>query len=289
MHVVPQGYLEGFAACAPDRREPAIWRFERSSGQTKLLGIRDAEVRNDIYLVFGEDGSADTVIEDQVLVGVEGGFCASRQLLQDRSKMSDSQWMALAWFVAVQLLRTPRAFDLVRRELAAHGVSCDADGPPKIMIIMVRHFVRWLCRMQWLIGYNESDLPFVTGDNPVSLWREREQGFELGVGFRDPDLRVTCPFGSTLSFLAVHTEDSLRAVVTDPMEADPPSGCFRLRITGGPLPTSEIKKLNLVTVGNANAYVYADHNDNRLQRFLQSKFFGMPPQGFSGEASVLSG
>jgi len=62
MHTVPHGYLQAFAVPDTKRRMPAVWRFDRISGEGKLVGVRDAEVVRDIYTIFGDDGAPDTVM-----------------------------------------------------------------------------------------------------------------------------------------------------------------------------------------------------------------------------------
>ena len=86
MHAVAESYLEAFDAHVPDRRKPAVWRFDRVSGEAKLVGVRDAEVAQRTYTpLFGADGAPDTGIEDPILCDIEGAFCTARNLLRDRS------------------------------------------------------------------------------------------------------------------------------------------------------------------------------------------------------------
>ena len=146
MHTVPASYLEAFAASVPMRREPCIWRYERSTGETKLLAISNVEVAKHIYAVVGDGGERDTTIEDRLLGSIDGEFCTVRDLLRTRRQLTQSQWQSLAWFVTIQLLRTPRAFQLLRDELPAHNVTCEADQPQKLMVLMIDDFVRWLLR-----------------------------------------------------------------------------------------------------------------------------------------------
>ena len=49
---------------SPTRRTSGVWRFDRVTGESKLLGVGDAEVAKDIYTVFNDDGTADTGIEE---------------------------------------------------------------------------------------------------------------------------------------------------------------------------------------------------------------------------------
>jgi hypothetical protein len=53
----------------------------RISGESKLVGVGDAEVTRDIYTVFSADGLPDTIIEDDILCGIEGAFCSARHEL----------------------------------------------------------------------------------------------------------------------------------------------------------------------------------------------------------------
>jgi len=162
MHTVPVGYLEAFDAKAPGRRDPAVWRFDRVSGAARLVGIKDAEVVNDIYTVVGDDGARDTVIEEEILQNVDGAFCAARDALVARRPLEEGQWYDLAWFIAFQLERTPMMFRMLREELSEHGMPADVDTPQKVMVLTVRRLLRWLHRMDWLLCYNESDFPLLT-------------------------------------------------------------------------------------------------------------------------------
>jgi hypothetical protein len=39
MHTVPESYFEAFAVREPGRRTSRVWRFDRVSGESKLLGV----------------------------------------------------------------------------------------------------------------------------------------------------------------------------------------------------------------------------------------------------------
>src|ERR1035438_7036074 len=122
MHTVPEGYFEAFAVQEPTRRTSGVWRFDRISGESKILGVSDAEVAKDIYTVFNEEGSPDTGIEE-ILCGLEGAFCSARTALLDRGPLSKENWTGLFRFIAAQLLRTPRFFQLMRDGLDADGTA----------------------------------------------------------------------------------------------------------------------------------------------------------------------
>ena len=128
MHTVPEGYFEAFAVRGQTRRTSGVWRFDRTNGQAKLLGVRDVEVVNGIYTIFSDDGAPDTGIEDELLCGLEGAFCSARKALLEGMPLSKENWSGLARFVAAQLLRTPRFFQLVRDELDAAGTAYEPDA-----------------------------------------------------------------------------------------------------------------------------------------------------------------
>jgi hypothetical protein len=58
MHTVPEGYFEAFAVSEQERRTSHVWRFDRYTGESKLLGVGDTEVAKDIYAVF--NGTEET-------------------------------------------------------------------------------------------------------------------------------------------------------------------------------------------------------------------------------------
>jgi hypothetical protein len=104
MHTVPEGYFEAFAVQDPTRRTSGVWRFDRISGESKVLGIGDAEVVRDIYTVFDDEGAPDTGIEDELLCGLEGDFCRARTALLERLPLSKENWSGLARFTSVSLI-----------------------------------------------------------------------------------------------------------------------------------------------------------------------------------------
>jgi hypothetical protein len=202
MHTVPEGYFEAFAVQEPARRKAGVWRFDRLTGDSKLLGISDAEVAKDIYTVFGDDGEPDTGIEDRILCGLEGHFCTARNLLLDRQPLSKENWSGLFRFIAAQLLRTPRFFQLVRDGLAADGTEYKEDTLPRVMLLLIERWIPRLARMNGMLAYNETGTPLLTCDNPAVAWKKSGNGFICGVDQYDPELVVSCPISPALMFVA---------------------------------------------------------------------------------------
>jgi hypothetical protein len=93
MHTVPQSYFEAFAVDNPTRRRtPGVWRFDRLSGEAKIVGVRDSEVVKDIYTVY-IDGAPDVGIE-KLLCGIENAFSRARKFVLE--KQFDSRPMAIS-------------------------------------------------------------------------------------------------------------------------------------------------------------------------------------------------
>jgi hypothetical protein len=279
MHTVPEGYFEAFAVREATRRTAGVWRFDRISGEHKVLGVRDAEVVNDIYTVIRDDGTRDIGIEAELFCGIEGEFCSARKALLERIPLSKEHWITLARFIAAQLLRTPRFLQLMRDDLDADGIPYDRDMPQRVMLLLIERWIRRVARMRGMIVYNETGLPLLTSDNPAVRWKKNSDSFICGVDQFDPDLVVSCPLAPDLLFIAYQTPDSLRAVHEERHDigrSDRQAETFRTHVDTGTLPAREVKRLNQICVNNAHRYVYASYSDKTLIRFLQNRFFGAP-------------
>src|SRR5438309_7017596 len=118
MHTVPASYLEPWGV-TQDRKTPAVWRYSRTDQAPVLMAISNAAVWKDIYAFQDESGQRNTAIED-TLSGVEGAYCEARASLIRQSALGIDQRLAVARFVAFQLIRTPRSLQLQQDEFAHH-------------------------------------------------------------------------------------------------------------------------------------------------------------------------
>jgi Protein of unknown function (DUF4238) len=275
MHTVPESYLEAFANPRSVRRTPALWRFDRISGEVKQVGIGDMSVVRDIYTVTGEDGVPDAGIED-ILCRTEGAFCSIRDLVRSRATPTGKDWAGLARFVAAQLLRTPRSLQFMRDLLDENGTVYEPDAPQRVMLTLTNLAARRLGRMRGLIAYNDTTFQFLTSDNPVAAWRKTDNGYECGVDLRVPGVVVSCPLAPDVMFTAHQTAESLRATIKQEVHGERTEN-YNVKVTLGSLPPSEVKRMNSICVSNTHRYVYAGYNDEILRRFLAHRFFGQPP------------
>lgn len=240
-----------------------------------MIGANDAAVVRDIYAIVGEDGSRDTAIEDLLLKGVDGAFCGVRELLVAHQEVRYWQWRDLSRFLALQIARTPRQFQSIRDEYASFGVNADQNDPQKAMVLAAPRLENWICWMEWAICRNESDFPFLTSDNPVVFWVDRGKGAEGGVGFAEPALQIFFPVSPRLCFTARHSQTSCSAALADPANREASFlQEFDLNIVEGKLDATQVKRANLLMVGNADKCVYSNSNDEALGRFLKRRFIG---------------
>jgi len=284
MHTVAKSYFEAFAVDDPARRETAgVWRFDRLSGKSKIIGVNDSEVVNDIYTVYDENGTPDAGIET-ILCKIEGAFGDARRALLDRGTLvhkeiplTKEQWTGIATFIAAQLLRTPRFFQMMRDYLTAGRLPCECDSPQRVMLTLIDRWIPRLVRMHGLLVYTETDLPLLTSDNPAVTWKKNGNGFICGVNQRDPELVISCPLAPELLYVAYQTQESLNAVHAERYDiprAERKSEMFRSNLTLGSIPEREVKRLNHLCLLNAHEHVYANYCDKALLRLLQSRFWG---------------
>lgn len=282
MHTVAESYFAAFAVDDSTRRTKGIWRFNRSSATPKLIGISDSEVHKDIYTVYDDDGGPDTGIES-ILCKLESAFVDARRALLNKANIQDQRvtlskehWSGLAKFVAAQLLRTPRFFGMMRTYLAANHLTCEADTPQRIMLILIERWITRLVRMGGMLVYTETSLPLLTSDNPAVMWKKHGDGFICGVDQYDPELVVSCPLAPTLLYVAYQTEASLKAVHAErhdlPRDQRQPE-LFKSHFDFGSTPEWEVKRQNQLCLQNAHQNVYANYCDQPLQRFLHNRFF----------------
>jgi Protein of unknown function (DUF4238) len=141
MHTVPASYLEPWGV-TQDRRTPAVWRYSRTDQAPILMAISNAAVWKDIYAFQDEAGERNTAIED-TLSGIEGAYCAARAFLVRQSPLGIDKRLAVARFIAFQLIRTPRSLQLHRDEFAHHmkdEVLSVAADPHRFHSAMRKHY-----------------------------------------------------------------------------------------------------------------------------------------------------
>jgi hypothetical protein len=258
MHTVPAGYLRAFADKVARRRNPHIWQAGRETAQTKLISVRDASICKDIYTLRHDGGESDTTIETELLgSAVDESFPAVVQMLGSGKNPSYWQWRHISRFMAFQLARTPRMFQIIRDEGRRLGIDVGPNDPQLMMARQAPFNEKWICGMTWTLCWNRSSLPLLTSDNPVVMWADRGGGAELGVGFRDATLEILFPLTPSLCLMLEHTVASHKLVVDDVPESTPEfSAHYPLRIHTGWLDIDQAARVNQITVSNAERYVY---------------------------------
>jgi Protein of unknown function (DUF4238) len=285
MHTVPAAYLRAFADGSAPRRNPHLWRFDRETAQAKLISIQDASVSRDIYTLRTEDGKADTTIETVLSSAVEDSFPPVVRLIAAGGRPRYWQWRHLSRFMAFQLARTPRMFQVFRDEGSRRGIPIGQNDPQLAMVHQAPFLEKWLCGMKWVLCWNQSTLPLLTSDNPVVMWADRGEGSELGVGFQEPELGILFPLTPEVCLRAEQTPASLKAVLDDHLDSKPQfTDFYPLSIDTGWLGIDQAATMNQLTVSNAERYVYANSDDENVRLFLRDLFFGLrgPVRRFDG-------
>jgi hypothetical protein len=211
--------------------------IERSWSQRGTLGRG--------YTLRSEDGKADTTIETELLPKVEDSFPTVVQLLSSSGMPTYWQWRVISRFMAFQLARTPRIFQIIRDVGSQQGLDVGPNRPQLLMVRQAPFLEKWLSGMSWRVCTNRSTLPLLTSDNPVVMWADRGEGAELGVGFQEPALSILFPLTPKIRLTGVQTEDSLKAVFDDGPESKPEfSKSYPLRIDRGWFGMDHAVKLN---------------------------------------------
>ena len=276
MHTVPEGYLRAFADRSARYQTPHVWRFERTAPEARLLGIRDISVSRKIYMLWSENAQPSTFIEKELLADtIESGFPELVASLNSDKWPSGWGWRRLSRFMAFQLVRTERAFQFLRDAGAAQDMEIDRNAPQLAMAYIAPKIENWICQLSWLVLRNNTEFPILTSDNPVTTWADIGDGFEVGVGFRDPGLRLLFPLSPKICIACIQTPASLKAISADTAESDG-SFCneYELSVGAGTLTFNALLKHNQVTLANAERYAYSDHKSENLQLFMADWFVG---------------
>ena len=158
---------------------------------------------------------------------------------------------ALSRFIAAQLLRTPRFFQLMVDGLRSEGVAYNRDTPQRVMLALINFWIPRLTRMDAQLAYTEADAPpLLTSDNPAVMWKRTRDSFICGgVDQYDPQLVISCPLAPNLLFVTYQTPRSLEAVHAerhDIARGDKPPETFTTHVGTGGLPKHEAALINQV-------------------------------------------
>jgi hypothetical protein len=270
MHSVAAGYLRAFADPSPEHRSPRVWRFESGDAYPKPIGVLDASVQRGLYALRDEAGKVDTTIETQLFQIDEESLPEVIRLLESGDRPSYEQWQGLIRYMAFQLVRTPRMFQIYKNEVGRRGIELGRHDLPLAPIFQGPILHEWLCAMTWTLSGNHSALPLLTSDNPVARWVEKEDTLDFLAGFAEPGLHILFPLNPRMCLLGIHNDASLKAVrdhefQTQPRFSDPdPPPVFR-----GALNKSQATELNRVTILHSERYTYASSDQEEVRLLVQ--------------------
>ena len=111
-HFVPQLLLRGFSH--PHQGKPHVFQMDTGSRRAPTrVGIRSAAVRAGLYAAPGDDGKPSNRNEGYLALIESFAGPAVRHLLDAPETLSAGERMTIAFFVALQTMRTPAAAEQV--------------------------------------------------------------------------------------------------------------------------------------------------------------------------------
>jgi len=177
-HVVPRGYLRGFAD------DDGMLRRE---GTVNLVPVAHAAVVKNAYVVTLKDGTVTDAVE-RSLSTLETKVLPMLRELPDHWPLARPDRVQVAEYLAVQMSRTP---DSLRRHgrlvaKAVHGTPHEADAGldslrMRAMYAIKDHTMTLLTAMQWtLVEFKAAQLS--TSDHPVAIFplNQAELSNDLG-------------------------------------------------------------------------------------------------------------
>jgi Protein of unknown function (DUF4238) len=235
-HYVPQSYLKRFA----DHRDrlSVFDKFTRKSFQTHVKNIASEthfyDFHQDIQKDFqnqvasrGErDIDAETVAKagdpqlvEHELAAIEADFCAFLddvlRMIDQQNRIAHEQKRTMAYFMAIQLLRTPEfRRTLIELEEATFTWALQktqAEDEDELYIEFNEKYaslehaqmlfspniqnaiVQALSNHIWVVGINETSSPFYTSDTPIVRRAHRKDPFVSYAGLASPGIEIMFP------------------------------------------------------------------------------------------------
>jgi len=190
-HYVPQFYLRRFA----DARG-RIWVWDKLKDSIFSTNPKNVAAESDFYTMreLGNAGHDPYTMEKQ-LSGIEAdvSLVTTQWLdwfadleLGERIEIPKTNREIVALFIAVQYLRTADTRDI----LSALGKVAPADSEERTRLhttllwdLEIVHRIRdRIQKLTWIFGGNETEMPFITSDNPVAFKTpDNKQWFRMGI------------------------------------------------------------------------------------------------------------
>jgi hypothetical protein len=193
-------------------------------------------------------------------------------------QMLEEQIKQLVHFIAKRKLRdAPFDASLISTLLNDGRVKpvADPDFVRAMVTKQLLHIAWILYNQMWTVLENETDVPFVTSDNPCSIFPDAPLG--------QPTTRLL-PVTPRLALLATLDERNLPAKEIDLKL--PPNGSA----SGKAITKANVKSLNRVTVMNAEQLVFSNGKDGGIANLVAKykdykvrvRHFHMPTKGEEG-------
>jgi hypothetical protein len=228
-HFVPRVYLRNFTS-EPKAKNPLIHAFLKNEGRTFSNGI-DRVAEEKFFYDTDSDHSSQPV--EKYLSDIEGVFGSTiRRILVAYRMTPSTSWLnrdvireedraELAWYIALQMMRTPAArklmTDVKEKAITAFARTKIKSGKLRNLRIKLKddslalnhvefmmdadhlgEMALKLCDLTWAFGVNQSKIPFYTSDNPVVAMSYDKQYGPMPLGLSQPGLELSFPLSNDL-------------------------------------------------------------------------------------------
>jgi hypothetical protein len=160
----------------------------------------------------------------------------------------------------------PEDREFIEKAIAERRIVPDVDDD-YVKGILTKHLTNttiMLYQQDWIILQNATRVPFITSDNPSSVFPRRKM--------MEPLVRFL-PLGPDIAILTVINLRKRREELKLPDLSGPPPGkCFRRQLVH----RKDVVKLNRITVMNADQFVFASSESKPVRRLVRNhRRFGL--------------
>lgn len=208
-HYVPRFMLRKFSS----GKKPKVFVFDKSNDNEFQSNVKNLASETGFYELEVESGVFSAEASLSKLEGTASGIIKKLVENEDLSILTKQEILLLSVFFAVQFVRTKehrlkfeKLGSVLEERLRAMGANADqikeAIGSSEDVdstklfglrsISDVSEFLPRFLNKTWLLYKNETDTPFYTSDNPVTLYNQNDYGLlgNLGLGVKGVEIYI---------------------------------------------------------------------------------------------------
>jgi Protein of unknown function (DUF4238) len=217
-HYVPQFYLRRFSDTF-DR----LWAWDRDMDRVFITSPRSVAAERSFYYldVLAEHGHDPLTMEKQFASLEHETACITSQWIEwirDGSlgmqiPIPDQNRAVVALFIALQFLRTADSRDVLARFASTTGYTASSKHERRLLHTealwndsLIDEFRNRVESASWVFGWNTTDVPFMTSDNPVAF-RRGDNAMWLKIGMFGAGTYVVYPLAPDIVMYCLPPEE----------------------------------------------------------------------------------